>query len=44
MNRVDDVSFDAKDSTKATIKDNLIQAAIADAKNKANIALQPLGY
>jgi uncharacterized protein YggE len=43
MNRVDSVGFDAKDVTKKTIKDNLIAAAIQDARNKANIALKPLG-
>ena len=44
MNRVDSVSFDAKDQTKKTIKDNLISEAIKDARKKADTVLKPLGY
>ena len=42
--KVDYVNFEAKKSLLQDARDKLIENAVLDAKNKANLALKPLGY
>lgn len=44
VTKVNGVEFDLKSETKKSIKDSLIASAIKDAKEKAKLALTPLGY